>query len=114
MNRFPKHFHESVEQPLRCFTCESPLTEREADLYWQHHPFGQGEPYCFDCASQCEVEIIQHRQPVKRSRLLSNTLICLAAFSLGLATLKPHLAGYCVMAAIGFFCLSCMTLISKK
>lgn len=100
MNRFPPHYHENKEQPLCCFTCEQPLTETEADHYWNSHLHGEGEPYCFDCASQLEIE------PVEVATARPHSLLTIALFysSLGCvlsAILFPEKAGYAILLAVG-------------
>ena len=54
MNRFPAHYHEGAEQPLRCFDCDNRLTETESGHYWDAHPHGEREPRCFDCLAQID------------------------------------------------------------
>ena len=101
MNRFPRHFHEQAEKPLRCFCCDQPLTETEADHYWLSQLHGQGEPYCFDCASQLEVALMPEELGAKPSHSFSTALLLISLALLVSVALFPLGAGWSIMAAIG-------------
>lgn len=104
MNRFPQHFHEAKEQPLRCHTCDNPLTENEADHYWTSHLQGQGDAYCFDCASQ--IEIVEFNPPRVQPPMpiISWILLVLAFAMMGGALARTPYTGWAIVGA--FACIN--------
>jgi hypothetical protein len=98
MNRFPQHFHERAEPPLLCHQCEQPLTDDESDHFWNSHLHGQGDPYCFDCASQIDLEEIT-RKP-EPWHLVSTAFFALAIGFIGCAVYNPAMAGWFLFAFI--------------
>lgn len=103
MNRFPAHYHERTEQPLHCHACEQPLTDDESEHYWTSHLLGQGDPYCFDCASQIDLSMEDggpnpNRKP---SWNICSTLLFAASIGfLGLAACDRVFGGYYLMGAV--------------
>ena len=97
MNRFPAHYNERPEQKLCCHACDQPLTESESDHYWQRFPLGQHEPYCFDCASQIDIEeVTRKREPM---RLIPAVLFAGAVTCLAMAIYDSKIAGAYLMGA---------------
>jgi hypothetical protein len=111
MNRFPQHFHERAEPPLLCHQCEQPLTDDESDHFWNSHLHGQGDPYCFDCASRIDLEEIT-RKPEPWHWPSTILFACALGFA-ALAIKDQSLAGFYVMGAFACGTLGIMARICK-
>src|SRR5580704_16851527 len=102
MNRFPAHFHETKQQPLRCHTCDNPLTETESDHYWNSHLRGEGDPYCVDCASQ--IEVVDFNPRPDSPHQIPWMFLVLAFVAIGAACAGTSYTGYAIVAS--FACIN--------
>lgn len=113
MNRFPRPYYDESEKPLCCFACDNKLTQNESDHYWNSHLMGEGEPYCFDCASEIEFDEPEDKPKRKPFPLVSMLLFGGSIGFLILMLIDGRDAGYFFMGAVACANVGLLARISK-